>query len=434
MTQSANRATIVIAVLLSAVAVHLASEFLIPVALALVLVSLLWPLVQQFERWRIPAAAGATICIVGTVAILAVMVSSLGPTVSDFADEIPKSIAAARPKIASMTAAISRLTGTQRPAAKPTTRPVVKPPAARNDSARSDSAAVRLDSSSFRAASSTSASSTTDSNRTDSTIARADSGNARADSSYSRTDTGTRNTNARSALRSSTPSSAAQSSSATAIRLPTAGPSSITYALGVAGSLIGEFIEVVLLALFLLAAGSAWKQKLAQSVETPAQQNATTETVGQMREVVSRYLLVTALINVGQGVVVALALNWLGYSSPMLWGVLTFALEFVPYMGGLVVVALLIVVGLAGGRGFPLVFAGPAAYLAVTTLQNNVLSPILYGKHMKLNPTAILLSLMLWYMLWGVAGAFLAVPILAAFNVFAARTTSLKPLSIFLSE
>ncbi|MEP6833726.1 MAG: AI-2E family transporter [Gemmatimonas sp.] len=74
------------------------------------------------------------------------------------------------------------------------------------------------------------------------------------------------------------------------------------------------------------------------------------------------------------------------------------------------------------------------AYLTITTLQNNVLSPIVYGNRMKLNPTAILLGLMLWYLLWGVAGAFLAVPILAAFNVYASRTPSLKSLSTFLSD
>ncbi len=413
----ARRATIVIAVLIAAASLHLASEFLIPVALALVLVGLLWPVVQRLVQWHIPAPAGATITILGTVGILAVMASALGPTISEFATEIPKSIAAARPKIAAMTAAVGRLTGTQgrsvRPAAKASPKPALPP----SDSVRTDSSGARVPSNAARIDTGSSG------------TARADSAVARGDTAAARPDTTARKPAAKNATRSP-----AADASSSPLGLPSADPSSITHALGVAGSLLGEFLEVVLLALFILAAGLGWKHKLGDAVNSSSKQKSVTDTVSEMREVVSRYVLVTALINVGQGIVVGLVLKFLDYPSPLLWGVLTFALEFIPYFGGMVVISLLIVVGLAAGRGFPLVFAGPAAYLAVTTLQNNVLSPILYGKHMKLNPAAILLSLMLWYMLWGVAGAFLAVPILAAFNVFASRTPSLKPLHVFLSD
>ena len=190
----------------------------------------------------------------------------------------------------------------------------------------------------------------------------------------------------------------------------------------------------MLLAMFILAAGSEWKKKLAKSVSSTSLQDRVAETVNEMRTVVSQYLLMTTLINVAQGVVVALALKLLGYPSPLLWGVLTFALEFIPYLGGMVMVFLLSVAGLAAGRDFPSAIYGPAAYLLVTSLQNNVLSPIVYGRGMKLNPTAILLGLMLWYMVWGVAGAFLAVPILAAFNVLASKVPSLLGVHEFVSD
>ena len=313
-----------------------------------------------------------------------------------------------------MTAAVSRLTGTQRPAPRATTKPSVKQPRSRSDSARGDSVAARL---------------AGDTTGRDSSTARADSVATRIDTASIRTDISAR----KFAVSSATRPSAAQTETQP-LNLPSAGPSSITYALGVAGSLVGEFIEVVLLALFILAAGVGWKRRLGDAVNSPHKEQSAIETVAEMRDVVSRYVLVTAFINVGQGIIVSLVLKFLDYPSPLLWGVLTFALEFIPYFGGMVVIALLTVVGLAAGRGFPMAFAGPAAYLVVTTLQNNVLSPILYGKEMKLNPAAILLSLMLWYMLWGVAGAFLAVPILAAFNAFASRTPSLKSVSVFLSD
>ena len=74
------------------------------------------------------------------------------------------------------------------------------------------------------------------------------------------------------------------------------------------------------------------------------------------------------------------------------------------------------------------------AYLLITTLQNNLVSPILYGRRLKLNPVAVLAGVMVWWFLWGVPGAFLAVPIVAATKVLADRLPGLHALGEFLGE
>ncbi|MEP6833727.1 MAG: AI-2E family transporter [Gemmatimonas sp.] len=130
MTHRAERATVVIAVLVAAIALHLASEFLIPVALGLLLVAILWPVVQQLVGWRVPASVGAPMCIVGIIAILAGGGAALGPPVRAFANELPKSIDAARPKLAAMSATVGRLTGTHSGVA---TQQSVKPDSAKQD-------------------------------------------------------------------------------------------------------------------------------------------------------------------------------------------------------------------------------------------------------------------------------------------------------------
>jgi predicted PurR-regulated permease PerM len=76
----------------------------------------------------------------------------------------------------------------------------------------------------------------------------------------------------------------------------------------------------------------------------------------------------------------------------------------------------------------------PAAYLVITTLQNNLISPAAYGRGLRLNPAAILIAVMFWGLLWGVAGVFLAVPLLAAMRVAAEHTAGLEPLAIFLGD
>jgi len=97
-------------------------------------------------------------------------------------------------------------------------------------------------------------------------------------------------------------------------------------------------------------------------------------------------------------------------------------------------VGLLFLTGLAESHGFARAFIAPAAYLVITTLQNNLVSPKAYGSSLRLNPTAILAGVMFWGLIWGVAGAFLAVPLLAALRIIAERRDGLAPVAVFLGE
>jgi predicted PurR-regulated permease PerM len=80
------------------------------------------------------------------------------------------------------------------------------------------------------------------------------------------------------------------------------------------------------------------------------------------------------------------------------------------------------------------VLLAPAAYVTISTIQNNAVSPFAYGSGLKLNPLAVLLSVLIGWFLWGVAGAFVAVPALAAVKIFAERSNRDSRLAEILSE
>jgi predicted PurR-regulated permease PerM len=80
------------------------------------------------------------------------------------------------------------------------------------------------------------------------------------------------------------------------------------------------------------------------------------------------------------------------------------------------------------------VLLAPAAYITISTIQNNAVSPFAYGSGLKLNPLAVLLAVLLGWFLWGVAGAFVAVPVLAAVRIFAERSSRDSRLAAVLSE
>jgi predicted PurR-regulated permease PerM len=144
--------------------------------------------------------------------------------------------------------------------------------------------------------------------------------------------------------------------------------------------------------------------------------------------------VVTALINLGQGIVVALTMWLIGLPNPPLWGGLTFVFEFLPYIGALFMVIALSVTGLATFDSVGHVVLAPAAYIIISTVQNNAVSPFAYGSGLKLNPLAVLLAVLVGWFLWGVAGAFVAVPALAAIRIFAERSSRDSRLAEVLSE
>jgi len=57
-------------------------------------------------------------------------------------------------------------------------------------------------------------------------------------------------------------------------------------------------------------------------------------------------------------------------------------------------------------------------YLCVHLIEGEIITPMLLARRFTLNPIAVILSLIFWYWMWGVAGAVLAVPLLAIFKVF----------------
>ena len=76
----------------------------------------------------------------------------------------------------------------------------------------------------------------------------------------------------------------------------------------------------------------------------------------------------------------------------------------------------------------------PASYLAVNTLQSQFISPLVLGRRLTLNPVAIFVSLVFWWWIWGVPGAFIAVPLIATFKIFCDHIEVLAPIGEFLGR
>ena len=127
---------------------------------------------------------------------------------------------------------------------------------------------------------------------------------------------------------------------------------------------------------------------------------------------VSRYFGTLAIVNVCLGTVAA-GLAWaVGLPHPFLWGVLAATLNFIPYLGPAVMVGTLFVIGLMSFSTIGHALIAPLAWIGVTTLEGQFITPTIIGHRLILNPFLVFLSIAFWAWMWGPLGAFLAVPLL----------------------
>ena len=75
----------------------------------------------------------------------------------------------------------------------------------------------------------------------------------------------------------------------------------------------------------------------------------------------------------------------------------------------------------------------PGTYLALAVIEGNFITPMILGRSLTLNPIVIVIALMFWGWMWGIAGAILAVPVLATFKIFCDHIEPLAPVGEFLS-
>jgi predicted PurR-regulated permease PerM len=126
----------------------------------------------------------------------------------------------------------------------------------------------------------------------------------------------------------------------------------------------------------------------------------------------TEYLSVVTVINFVVGLGATVIAYFVGLPNPLAWGVLAFLLNFIPYIGALIMQVVLLAVGLVTFPTLAQALIAPLAYLAFTTLEGHFITPAVMGRRLTLMPLTVFLSLIFWTWLWGPAGAFLAVPLL----------------------
>lgn len=143
-----------------------------------------------------------------------------------------------------------------------------------------------------------------------------------------------------------------------------------------------------------------------------------------LEDMVSTYLVTITLINLLLGCAVAAAMYLIGMDAPFLWGAMAFLFNFLPYLGSFIGV---IIIALGSFVFFPdpaMAIWPPIIYATLTTLEGYVLTPLLIGWRLVMNPLVIFIWLLLLGWMWGILGALIAVPLLMVVKILCSHIKS----------
>lgn len=184
---------------------------------------------------------------------------------------------------------------------------------------------------------------------------------------------------------------------------------------------------------FLLASGDLFYQKLIRSMPTLADKKRALHIAHDIERELSRYLFTITVINACLGLTVGTLLWWVGMPTPVVFGALAMLLNFIPYIGALIGMAIVGVIALADFGSLSEALIPVLLYLACTTVEGQLVTPTIVGRRLEMNAAAVFLSVAFWGWIWGVVGMFLAVPVMVAIKVFASYVEPLGPFGDFLS-
>jgi predicted PurR-regulated permease PerM len=211
-------------------------------------------------------------------------------------------------------------------------------------------------------------------------------------------------------------------------------PGLLTTAVSNLAAFTTSMIVGIILALFLLASGDMFFIKLVQSFPNLSDKKRAVKIVYDIQRRISHYLLSITLINAGLGVSIAGVLFLIGLPYWWLWGFVAFSFNFLPFLGAIIGSMLVGAYSIVTFDELGYALLAPAAYLTLTSIEGQLVTPFLLGRRLDINTVSVFLTVIFWGWLWGIPGALMAVPFLVCLKVICDHVDSMKTLGNFLSS
>ncbi|PZO65284.1 MAG: AI-2E family transporter [Paracoccus denitrificans] len=212
---------------------------------------------------------------------------------------------------------------------------------------------------------------------------------------------------------------------------PTASP--LMSILSVGPGIGGQIVFTLVLLFFLISSGDLLYLKVVQSFDSMKDKRGAYLALREIEDSLGAYLGAITIINACLGICIGLAMWAWGMPSPILWAVVAFLLNYIPYLGAIggIIAALVVAIITYDDLLTPVLVA--ATYLSFTAIEGQLITPTFVSRRLQMNEVVVFLTVALWAWLWSVIGMVVAVPLLVVLRVLSDHIPGMEKFGNFLA-
>ncbi len=191
-------------------------------------------------------------------------------------------------------------------------------------------------------------------------------------------------------------------------------------------------VLVLIYMVFIFAEQAIFRRKILSIAGERREEAA--EMLSTMGRGIQRYLGVKTVVSFLTGTLCYAVLQSLEIPYALLFGLLTFLLNYIPTFGSIIAGIFPTLTALTMDDGPTKALIVMATYLAVNLTLGSFIEPKILGRELNLSPLVVVISVVVWAGLWGIVGGFLAVPLTAALQITLASSDATRPIAVMLGS
>ena len=207
----------------------------------------------------------------------------------------------------------------------------------------------------------------------------------------------------------------------------------VTTTLGTVAKFLSNTMLVMLFLLFILLGRNQFIRKLSLAFE--GQRSAKIAAIAEnINREVQKYIVMKTLISLATAILATIVLVYFDVEFAIIWGILTFLLNFIPSIGSIIATLLPVTIAAIQFESYLTILTVALLLTVIQFVLGSIIDPQIIGGSVNLSPLVILFSLIFWGWMWGVIGMFLAVPLSVVLKIIFENVDELHFLSVLMSN
>ncbi len=202
---------------------------------------------------------------------------------------------------------------------------------------------------------------------------------------------------------------------------------------GILAGMASTAAYVAVYVMFLLLEQGTFAAKVKRMFKDSVKRAEFAHMIDSIHEQIQTYLRVKTLVSLATGVISYVIMLLFGLEYALIWAILFFALNFIPNIGSIIATAFPILMGLLQFPSLSTVALMAVALVTVQTIIGNFVEPRMLGNQLNISPLVVLVALVVFGSIWGIAGAFLSVPLMVVIMIVLSHFESTHVIAVMLS-